>query len=239
MPPRSVRPVEKTEDDSGSDNDLETRVSKLESQMTSLNTKVDQILALLSQKPTETKPPLPSSEPKPRSSSLEATVKDIGIFDPDDTSEQPVWTESKETVYGDVTLFVKKLRRLAARKVVYGYTIADCLRGKAVTWYEGTNSEELERAGIEQWCTALLAQFSMPREYAVRTLKRTHYTIQDALSCTPLTSYYDRICRCARVLEYIEQQITDYLFDNIYTEIVVHLQDLKLLNLTEIRVRFA
>ena len=106
-----------------------------------MNTKLDQVLALLQQSPS-----IEPSKPTPlrRTPSAEATVKDIGIFDPDDTSEQSVWTESKETVYGDVTLFVKKLRRIATRKIVYGYTIADCLRGNAVAWYEGANPEELE-----------------------------------------------------------------------------------------------
>jgi hypothetical protein len=137
-----------------------------------------------------------------------------------------------------VILFTNKLRRIATRKIVHGYTIGDCLRGRAIAWYEGINPEELEQAGIEQWCTALLAQFGTPREVAIRTLKRTRYTTHDAVSGIALTSYYDRICRGARALGYSEQQTKDFIFENIYAEIAVHLLDLKTSKLTEIRMHF-
>ena len=60
-----------------------------------------------------------------------------------------MWTESKETVYENVTLFVKKFRKIAIRKIVYGYTIADCLRNNAVAWYKSANPEKLKQAGIK------------------------------------------------------------------------------------------
>jgi hypothetical protein len=60
-----------------------------------------------------------------------------------------MWTESKETVYGNVILFVKKFRKIATRKIVYGYIIADCLRGNAVAWYESANPKKLKQAGIK------------------------------------------------------------------------------------------
>jgi hypothetical protein len=248
MPPKPIPKPQTKAEDSTSDHDdaHEERITALENNVQSINSKLDQILASLAaqQQQAQRLPPseatVKDTKPIPLKSSnvsFDATVKDIGLFDPIEDKEA-VWTENKETVYGDVILFTNKLRRIATRKIVHGYTIGDCLRGRAIAWYEGTNPEELEQADIEQWCTALLAQFGTPREVAIRTLKRTRYTTHDAVSGIALTSYYDRICRGARALGYSEQQTKDFIFENIYAEIAVHLLDLKTLKLTEIRVHF-
>src|SRR6266536_2197843 len=241
MPPKatSASKAPKTEaEDSASDrDDHEERITALETTVQSMNSKLDQILASLAVQRLPSPPEAFKSLPKP-SSTAEATTRDIGLFDPSNDAEA-VRSEKQDIVYGDVTLFANKLRRVAARKIVHGYTIGDCLRGSAIAWYEGANPEELEQAYIEQWCTVLLKQFRLPREVAVRALKKLRYTISDATNAYPLTSYFDQICRCTRALDYTEQQTKDYVFDNVYTEIAVQLEDLKPLSLIEIRPRLA
>ena len=162
MPPKP-KPQPKAEDSTSDHDDAheeritahEERITALENNVQSINSKLDQILASLAAQQQQANVPseatVKDTKPIPLKSSnvsFDATVKDIGLFDPIEDKEA-VWTENKETVYGDVILFTNKLRRVATRKIVHGYTIGDCLRGRAIAWYEGTNPEELEQAGIE------------------------------------------------------------------------------------------
>ncbi len=121
MPPKatSASKAPKSEaEDSASDRDdtHEERITALETIVQSMNSKLDQILASLAVQrlpsPPEAFKPLPNP-----SSTAEATTRDIGLFDPSDDAEA-VRSEKQDTVYGDVTLFANKLRRVAARKIV-------------------------------------------------------------------------------------------------------------------------
>ena len=152
MPPKatSASKAPQTEaEDSASDRDdtHEERITALETIVQSMNSKLDQILASLAVQRLPSPPEAFKPLPKP-SSTAEATTRDIGLFDPSDDAEA-VRSEKQDTVYGDVTLFANKLRRVAARKIVHGYTIGDCLRGSAIAWYEGANPEELKQTSIE------------------------------------------------------------------------------------------
>ncbi len=121
MPPKatSASKAPQTEaEDSASDRDdtHEERITALETIVQSMNSKLDQILASLAVQRLPSPPEAFKPLPKP-SSTAEATTRDIGLFDPSDDAEA-VRSEKQDTVYGDVTLFANKLRRVAARKIV-------------------------------------------------------------------------------------------------------------------------
>jgi hypothetical protein len=54
-------------------------------------------------------------------------VREIGYLRPDDDISEAQYHENNDTVYADMTLFIRKLKRVTRRRIVPGDVISDCL----------------------------------------------------------------------------------------------------------------
>ena len=168
-------------------------------------------------------------------------MREIGYLRPDDDISEAQYHEKNDTVYADMTLFIRKLKRVTRRRIVPGDVISDRLQDKALGWYNAlgeAEQEELDYGDIDVWCTQL-ERSKIRRSDAVNRLRYTRYTVENAAQNVPLTGYFDHISRLYRALDFTELQIKDWVYEKLYAEIASELIDLRDYELLGIRNAFA
>ena len=96
---------------------------------------------------------------------------------------------SKDTIFRDVHLFIKRAKDIAAVRgdELVRQNLSTCLKGTALAWYTAeliANQKRLLKMGqgIDEWETKLVARFKERPNVAMATIVRERYTLADARS---------------------------------------------------------